>query len=150
MRTSAIIFVILFFSLSIYSQTCRMYGNILDKETGEVLVGAHLFRENNEGLKIGTITNAYGFYSMSVEAGKNNIHCSMVGYTTCIDALWIQRDTIVNMKLEKSSNTLQDVVVYADAGNNSSYTSLTPTRINQIPTMGGILICLKVYYFNRG
>lgn len=53
MRLPAIILVILLFSLPIYSQTYRMYGNILDKETGEVLVGAHLYRENKSGQKIG-------------------------------------------------------------------------------------------------
>lgn len=150
MRLPAIILVILLFSLPIYSQTYRMYGNILDKETGEVLVGAHLYRENKSGQKIGAITNAYGFYSMSVEAGKNTIHCSMMGYTTYMDTLWVERDTIVNIKLEKSSNALQDVVVYADAGNKSSYTSLTPTRINQIPTIGGDPDLLKGILFEPG
>lgn len=150
MRLPAIILVILLFSLPIYSQTYRMYGNILDKETGEVLVGAHLYRENKSGQKIGAITNAYGFYSMSVEAGKNTIHCSMMGYTTYMDTLWVERDTIVNIKLEKSSNALQDVVVYADAGNKSSYTSLTPTRINQIPTIGGDPDLLKGILFQPG
>lgn len=87
---------------------------------------------------------------MSVEAGKNSIHCSMMGYATRIDTLWIQGDTIVNIKLEKSSNALLDVVVYADAGDKSSYTSLTPTRINQIPTIGGDPDLLKGILFQPG
>ncbi|MCK5102615.1 MAG: carboxypeptidase-like regulatory domain-containing protein, partial [Cyclobacteriaceae bacterium] len=52
-------------------------GNIRDMKSGESLIGATIYI--NE-LKSGSITNAYGFYSITIPAGNYHFTYSFIGY----------------------------------------------------------------------
>lgn len=54
-------------------------GYVKDKGSKEVLIGAIVYVPE---MGIGTTTNSYGYYSMTLPAGEHNMLCSYVGYIT--------------------------------------------------------------------
>ena len=65
---------------SVYSQNRTIKGRIIDKETGEALIGASVVVQGSE--QIGTITNLDGDFILSIPNGKQKIVVSYLGYTT--------------------------------------------------------------------
>lgn len=122
------------FALISYSQTYRVYGKVVDKETGEAIEGANIYE--NEG-KTGTVSNSYGFYSLSLKPGKQTICCSMIGYELYKSLPEIQKDTIFNIPLSKSNHVLQDVVVSSNQPKRMGHYSLNAQQIKNIPALGG-------------
>ena len=59
-----------------YSQNYTLYGNIIDKVNGEHLIGATIYVDNN---KFGTVSNNYGFYSLTLPNGDFNVTFSFIG-----------------------------------------------------------------------
>lgn len=53
-------------------------GYVKDKESGETLIGANVFLENDQS--IGTTTNTYGFYSMTLDSGQYRLVFSYLGF----------------------------------------------------------------------
>ena len=72
----------LFFSIPflIFPQnTITISGDVKDFESGESLIGATIFIPK---LKLGTSTNTYGWFSITIPKGKYNAEISYVGYLT--------------------------------------------------------------------
>lgn len=86
-------------------------GFIRDSVSAENLYHATIYESNS---KRGTISNAYGFYSLSVPAGKTQLRVSFVGYEEQILSFNAQTDTTVNFQLS-TKNDLQEVIVKAKA-----------------------------------
>ena len=61
--------------LAAYAQRATVSGYITDLQTGETLIGAGVI----EGGK-GAVTNAYGFYTLTLPKGQHNLTFSYVGY----------------------------------------------------------------------
>ena len=60
--------VIFLFSLNINSQNNFTFsGYVLDSQTNELVIGASVIIDE---LNIGTITNSYGFFSITVKEGE--------------------------------------------------------------------------------
>ncbi|MGE4287103.1 MAG: carboxypeptidase-like regulatory domain-containing protein [Salinivirgaceae bacterium] len=66
----------------LFVQKFTLSGYISDSENGEVLIGANVYNANDY---LGTITNTYGFYSLTLPAGKVKLTISFVGYSTFQD-----------------------------------------------------------------
>ena len=60
-----------------YGQQYTLSGYIKDAKTGEALVGASVFIENNAK---GTSTNVYGFYSITITSQLTIVRYSYIGY----------------------------------------------------------------------
>lgn len=54
-------------------------GFVIDSITGERLIGAAVYFPE---LSMGTTTNEYGYYSISIPPGIYDINCSYIGYST--------------------------------------------------------------------
>ncbi len=80
-------------------------GYIRDGE-GEALIGATIFAEETER---GTISNAYGFYSLTLPAGTYRVLYSYLGYTTVTDTIDLQESISHNIVLSPSTIDLQAV-----------------------------------------
>ena len=61
----------------IYGQNISIYGYVQDSINGETLIGATV--KNKESI-VGTVTNNYGYFSLSVPSNTLQIICSYVGY----------------------------------------------------------------------
>jgi outer membrane receptor protein involved in Fe transport len=86
-------------------------GYIRDSISAENLYNATIFESNS---KQGTISNAYGFYSLSVPEGEVSLRISFVGYEQQELTLNVQNDSVVNFNLN-TKNDLQEVVVKAQS-----------------------------------
>ena len=59
---------LLLFSFNIQAQNVNISGTVTDAESGETITGAIVSVPDLPG--IGTATNAYGFYSLSLPVGS--------------------------------------------------------------------------------
>lgn len=87
-------------------------GYVKDIESGETLIGANVFLENDAS--VGTVTNTYGFYSISLPEGEQRIAFSFLGYQTRVDTLTLRENTTLNVLLTQGIE-MQEVVVSAIA-----------------------------------
>lgn len=71
-------------------------GYVLDSKSGESLIGAGV-RSEIDGR--GTVSNNYGFYSLSIPRGLVKIECSYVGYETRRLSFKAVKDTVLNIRL---------------------------------------------------
>ena len=112
-------FNILFFSLflltiGVFGQsnvTHTIKGYIRDVASNEDLVGASVIVAE---LGSGTVTNVYGFYSLTLPEGEYTINYSYVGYKTISERIDLKKDITNNIKLELNQEVLKEVVVTAE------------------------------------
>lgn len=98
-------------------------GYITDAGSGETLIGAGVLVEGSgQKVQTGAVTNAYGYYSLTLPAGKTALQYSYVGYESIALELDLQRDTTVNIVLVPSAEIQEaTVVAQKDAGIQSTY-----------------------------
>ena len=143
-----ILFCFSFITLSAFGQKkYTISGTIKDSATGETLIGATV--RIKELPTVGTATNSYGFYSLTVPAGNYTLLFSYVGYQTVEKPVSLHADETIAMALT-SSGSLTEVVISANRPNNDQITSpqmgvekLNMTQINQVPVVLGEKDILK-------
>lgn len=92
------------------AQTVTISGYVTEKKSGERLIGATVYiPEKNAG----TVTNTYGFYSITVSADSITLVTSYVGYATFKKHLHPKEDVSVNVEMELTKE-LAEVVVTAE------------------------------------
>ena len=95
-----------------FAQRATVSGYITDLQTGETLIGAGVI----EGGK-GAVTNAYGFYTLTLPKGRHSLTFSYVGYAEQTVELNLQRDTTLNVPLVPGTALKEATVVASkDAG----------------------------------
>ncbi len=122
-------------------------GYVKDAGTGEDLAGANVWVENGGGQ--GTVSNAYGFYSLSLPAGDYLLSFSYLGYTTKTASLSLKAETRLNVELEEEVAALAEVVVTArEADENVKSTAmgsvaLPMAQVRKLPALMGEVDVLK-------
>ncbi|NOZ45270.1 MAG: TonB-dependent receptor [Chlorobi bacterium] len=111
MRNYFLLSFFLLFYLNAHLQTYTISGFIEDETTGEKLIGANVY--NEKSFK-GTITNYYGFYSLTLPAGKILFTISYVGYAKYQQEIDLTKDLTLNIKLTPSLE-LQEVTVKSNS-----------------------------------
>lgn len=92
------------------SQRFTISGYITDESSQETLIGANIYDKTH---RLGTTTNAYGFYSLTIPSGKCQLAFSYIGYESQIKNVELKKDTIIHIKL-RSNTLLQEVTVLSD------------------------------------
>ncbi|MEM9822145.1 MAG: TonB-dependent receptor [Bacteroidota bacterium] len=92
-------------------QTFTVSGYIKDVSTGETLVQANLF--NQADVSQGTVSNIYGFYSLSLPAGQYTLVCSYLGYGNLEFDINLDADISHDIELIPGV-TMQEVLVKAE------------------------------------
>jgi len=88
------------------------FGTITDGETGETLIGAKV---EILDAKKATVTNEYGFYSLTIPATDTIIiSASYIGMETFYQRLPGMNDTKWNIELMPGTTTLDEVIIVAD------------------------------------
>src|SRR5688572_3393109 len=72
------LFMLTAFSSSAQQQRFTISGYVKDAQSGESLIGISI---GKPGTSVGTVTNEYGFYSLTLPAGTHEIQFSYMGYT---------------------------------------------------------------------
>ena len=141
MKIIQILTLLLLFSLKSFSQErFTLNGYITDSESGESLIGATVFI--NE-INSGTVTNPYGFYSITLDEGNYNIDFRYIGYTTISREINLSSNTKIDIELASSDIQLESVVVsdvaedYNISSIEMSTSKLDMSKVTEIPTFLG-------------
>ncbi len=143
MKRLMIFFVVclLFSSMVKGQEKYTISGTISDSKTGETLIGATVFVREQPTL--GTVTNAYGFYSLAAPKGNCTIVVSFVGYENYVQNIQLTEQLQLDVKLSSDTKQLGEVVVSAEK-KNSNITSgkigvekLSPKEMETLPVLLG-------------
>ncbi|MBN3034242.1 MAG: TonB-dependent receptor [Bacteroidales bacterium] len=121
-------------------------GHVRDAGTGEDLIGATVYVRE---LETGTVTNFYGFYSLSLEPGAYTLVFSYVGYETVERPVSLEKDLTIDMELKLKEQMLSEVVVEGSAlnenvvANEMSTIRMDVKQIRAIPALMGEVDILK-------
>ena len=121
-------------------------GNIKDEANGEALIGVTV---SIKELKRGSVTNSYGFYSVSVPKGEYTIEVSYVGYETISKKINLNQPVKLDLELKTAANEIKEVVVSSqrkDANitmNRMSSQQVSIATIRKMPALMGEVDLLK-------
>jgi outer membrane receptor for ferrienterochelin and colicin len=139
--------IILFLGISTlsYSQKYTISGYISDGKTNEKLIGANIFIK---GTTLGTISNHYGFYSLTLPKDKYQISFSFIGYKTVTKEIDLTQNQTINIGIDQNLQ-LGEVTVVGDKIENTvessqlSSVSLSTKTIKSIPALLGEVDIIK-------
>lgn len=86
-------------------------GTIRDASNGEALIGVTVYIKE---ISNGTVTNEYGFYSITLPQGTYTVTCSYVGFQSFSRTVTLDRNIQLPVELEVEAAQLQEVVVEAE------------------------------------
>ena len=120
-------------------------GYITDKASQETLIGATIL-DLKSGR--GTITNEYGFYSITLPDGPVEMRTGYVGYKPVVIPFTLRRDTIINISVP-TIDALNEVTIYGNReilgvrGSQMSAVDIPIEQIKAVPAMFGETDVLK-------
>ena len=126
--------------LSLSQEKFTLNGYITDKESGESLIGATVYI--NE-LNAGTVTNAYGFYSITLDEGTYSLDFRYIGYVSMSRSIDLNSNQKVDIELEGDDIQLENIVISDQAEDfnvssiEMSTAKLDMSKISEIPTFLG-------------
>lgn len=114
-------------------------GYVKDSKNGEALIGVTVFKKNSQ---VGTVTNPYGFYSLTLPAGNDTLMFSFIGYKTIFKSIDLTANQTINIELSDEGTETAEVVITAekeDANIKSMEMSVAKLDIKQIQKMPALL-----------
>jgi len=93
---SILIFFLTFIAFA-SAQKYTISGFIKDASTGEVLIGASVYVPK---LKVGAVTNAYGFYSLTLDADSIGLAIRYLGYKPVLKRVNLRKNIELNIQLQ--------------------------------------------------
>lgn len=153
-----ILFLAVFCLISVAAgaQNYTISGSIKDSTNGEDLYGAAVKVKELEN--VGAITNAYGFFSLTLEAGSYTLVFRATGFDNKEVKIDLKEDISINIELNipKEVQEIGEVVVKAEKENENitssemSVTKFTPKDIETIPVLFGEKDIMKTMQLTPG
>ena len=141
-------FLSIFFTFLSYSQTkYTLSGYITDAKNGEVLVGTKIFIPS---INQGTVSNNYGFYSLSVPSGTYQVEFRSGIFPTVTKSLDLSKNLVYNIEIAADAvQDLNEVVVNGKKGENTNSTKmgqveLEMDKIKTLPAFMGEVDVIKI------
>ena len=150
-----LISVLLFisFSISAYSQSkgVTIYGYVKEQGSDELLIGVNIYLK---GTQIGTTTNNYGFYSLTIKPQHAELVYSYVGYEPQTISKNFDSSFVSNIYLDPSTD-LSEVEVHGERDRiadrvQMSVVSIPVKQIRDIPALLGEKDVFKVLQLMPG
>ena len=144
-RRLFLFFFILQVAVSFSQEKFTLSGTISDFNNNETLIGVNIYVPE---LKIGTTTNAYGFYSLTLPKGKYKFEFSYLGYQSVFEEIDFSENLKKNISLIASSEQLEEVVITEKSKSNirkaeMSVNKLSIVNIKKMPVVLGEVDVLK-------
>lgn len=146
MNKSLLLFLAVFTCAYGYGQEkFTISGTIKAKRNGETLINASI-----RAGSAGSISNEYGFYSISLEKGDYILEATAVGMLGFSKNISLTKDIELNISLEDEPKTLDNVTITASSKTRSlnspqmGIERLTTKEISKIPVLFGERDLLKV------
>lgn len=153
MKIQSTLFLSLLFYLQAFSQQYTVSGTLYDGNTGESLIGATVAVP---ALGSGTLTNEYGFYSISLPAKDSvSLEFSYVGFQTQRHTLFLTNNLKLDIELGSGVN-LEEVVVKASSfeeqlrSTEMSVEAINTREVKNIPVLLGESDIIKVIQLKPG
>jgi hypothetical protein len=133
-----------YFVPSNYAQVKNRFavsGTVRDAASGETLIGANIILY---ALKpAATLTNAYGFYSISAEEGQYKMVISFAGYNADTIDVMLDKNIRRDVNLQNSKGQLEEIVISFKKKNENiskplmGVEKLNMAEINRLPVLLG-------------
>jgi hypothetical protein len=146
MKPKILFLIFLFIHFGLKAQNITISGLIRDSLSQENLVGAVIVEKSKN---IFTTCNEYGFYSIKLPKGENNIQILLLGYSKKSITINVQTDTTLNINLIPTDINLQQITVKANVPQMNWY-SLPMAKINKMPVIAGETDVLKALQLTPG
>lgn len=140
------------FLLSVWSVLClqaqsrhTISGYITDQSSKETMIGATILDQKSGR---GTITNEYGFYSITLPDGPVEFRTGYVGYKPVVIPFTLYKDTIINIDIP-TIDALNEVTIFGNRevlgvrGSQMSAIDIPIEQIKAVPAMFGETDVLK-------
>jgi len=149
MIRTILIGLLLFVVFNVFAQGQKknytISGYVKEKGSGELLIGVNIYIK---GTQTGTVTNNYGFYSLSIPEQDLNLTYSYVGYMPQIKSFHLDKDTVINVSLSTNIE-LTEVEIKANRGRISDKAEMSVVKVpiqqvKEIPALLGERDVFKV------
>ncbi len=128
------------------SEKFTISGTVSDAETGEAIIGAYAIVK---GTTDGVVTNAYGYYVLSLPKGEYTLVYKFMGYNELEKTFKLDKSIHIDIELKESSSEIEAVTVSALGENKNvssaetGVTSIDPKDIEIVPVLFGEKDILK-------
>ncbi|GIV31105.1 MAG: TonB-dependent receptor [Saprospiraceae bacterium] len=142
----AFLFCLSWYLTSAQRPTATISGYVEDAQSGEKLIAANVFDERSLQ---GTVTNTYGFFSLTLPVDSVRLVVSYVGYQPQYFEFLLRKDTVLTFGLSPSI-ALQEVEVVAaradriERSTQMSRVDVPVRQIEKLPSLMGEVDVLKV------
>ena len=145
MKRNLVFVLLLINSFILAQETYTLSGFIREELSSEDLIGANVVCEN---LNIGSTTDAYGFYSISLPEGTYSIRYSFIGYIDQVIQVSMTADKRMDILLKTFSEQLSEVVLEDEAQQKvrsieMSVNRLETKSVKQLAALGGEVDIIK-------
>ncbi len=103
-----ILFCLLIAGSTFGQQKVTLNGYIKDSANGEALIGATVFVKE---VNTGTVTNEYGFFSITLPGGSYTVSVSYIGYRTQVKSVELAQNQRLEIELVAEAEELEEVVI---------------------------------------
>lgn len=116
-------------------------GTITDEVTGESIIGARISVKELTG--VGTVSNAYGFYSLTLPQGDYSLIVKFIGYNPIEQNISLTANLKKDFTLSKKAKQVKEIVVKARRENEQvinseiGVTKIDLKEIKKIPVLLG-------------
>jgi hypothetical protein len=123
-----------------------LHGTIKSQKTGEIIIGASVSVTEHS---IGTVSNDYGFYSLTLPTGDYALEISAIGMKSQQVKISLDKDIKLDISLEEGVTNLQEVTVRASTTGRSlknpqmSVEKINVQEVRTIPVIFGEKDILK-------
>ena len=94
--------------LNAYAQPYTLSGTLTAADTQETLLGVTIYAE---GTALGTVSNNYGVYSLTLPAGTYQIIYQNIGFKTKSTQITLDQNRVLDVTLSLQTEELDEVVV---------------------------------------
>lgn len=141
------LFFFLIVTLTVFSQEkVTLSGIITDSKNNETLIGVNIYIPE---IKSTTLTNEYGFYSVTLPKGNYTLLISHIGFNTFTQNLTLTENRKINSALVENGEQLQEVIITTNKGEinikspEMSINKLSIAAIKKMPVVLGEVDVLK-------
>ncbi len=145
MKKYLILSILVVISIDSFSQQkYTISGFINDNENGESLIGVNVIVQEK---LVGTTSNTYGFYSLTLPEGSYEISFTYIGFETLKQSVNLNKNISLNIDLISSSTDIGEVTIVAEETvverTQTSIVEVPVQQIKNIPALLGEVDVLK-------
>jgi hypothetical protein len=127
------------------AQKVTLSGYIKDFANGEALIGATIFIKE---LQTGTVSNAYGFFSITLSGGTYEVIASFIGFKQQSKIIDLQTSLMEDILLAEEPPILNEIIITATPDDvveeiQVSKTNVRPRAVEERPALFGEMDVLK-------